>query len=318
MKHLLDIESLDKEDFFTLLENGLHFLEVMDRELKKVPTLRGKTIINLFLEPSTRTRTSFEIAAKRLSADAVNIASSGSSVSKGETLLDTALNLQAMAPDVLVLRHKESLSPHFLSRHLKKVHIVNAGDGLHEHPTQALLDCLTLMDHKKKGVEGIRGLRIAIVGDIRHSRVARSNVWAHRLLGNEVRLVGPRSLMPYESESERCFGPEVKCFESLEEGLEGADVVMVLRMQLERQGQFFVPSLTEYSREYCVSEPILQRQAPKCVVLHPGPMNRGLEISTVVADGPRSLISSQVRHGVAIRMAVLFSVCSGFDRMEAA
>ena len=316
MRHLLDIETLSESDFLALLENGARFIEVMDRELKKVPTLRGKTIINLFLEPSTRTRTSFELAAKRLSADAVNISASGSSVVKGETLLDTALNIQAMAPDVIVLRHKESLSPHFLARHLKNVAVVNAGDGMHEHPTQALLDCLTLKEHFEKREQGLHGLKIAIVGDIRHSRVARSNVWAHKLLGNEVRLVGPPSLLPFEMEGEKCFGPGVVKSTSLEEGLDGVDVVMVLRMQLERQGQFFVPTMQEYSRKFCVSEALLKRVAPDSVVLHPGPMNRGTEISTTVADGPRSLISRQVRHGVAVRMAVLLAVCMGFEKGE--
>ncbi len=314
MKHLLDIESLPEEDFLAILKNGKHFLEIMDRDLKKVPTLRGKTIINMFMENSTRTRTSFEIAAKWLSADAVNLSGSGSSVSKGETLLDTALNIQAMAPDVLVLRHKESMSPHFLANHLKNVAIVNAGDGLHEHPTQALLDCLTLMEHFSDRPDGIHGLKIAIVGDVRHSRVARSNVWAHKLLGNEVRLVAPPPLLPFEVDGGKCFGPFVKKYHSLAQGLEGVDVVMALRMQLERQGQFFVPSLQEYSREFCITEPLLQRVAPECVVLHPGPVNRGTELSTVVADGPRSLIGKQVRHGVAVRMAVLFAVCTGFEK----
>jgi len=316
VKHLLDIESLNKEDFMSILENGRHFLEVMDRDLKKVPTLRGKTVMNMFMENSTRTRTSFELAAKWLSADAVNISGSGSSVSKGETLLDTALNIQAMAPDVIVIRHKESMSPHFLAKHLRDVSIVNAGDGMHEHPTQALLDCLTLMEHFAERPDGIHGLKVAIVGDIRHSRVARSNFWAHKLLGNEVRLVGPPSLLPYEVDGEKCFGSSITKYHTLEEGLEGVDVVMALRMQLERQGQFFVPSLQEYSREFCISEPILQRVAPQCVVLHPGPINRGTELSTVVADGPRSLIGKQVRHGVAVRMAVLFAVCTGSQRVD--
>ena len=316
MRHLLDIESLTENEFLSLVENGRHFLEVMDRDVKKVPTLRGKTIVNLFLEASTRTRTSFEIAAKRLSADAVNVTGAGSSVTKGETLLDTCWNLQAMAPDVIVLRHKESMSPHFLAKHLKSVAIVNAGDGTHEHPSQALLDTLTLRECFRDRPDGIRNLKIAIVGDVRHSRVARSNVWAHRLLGNEVRLVGPPSLLPYALEGDKCFGSYAKRCHSLEEGLDGVDVVMVLRMQLERQGQFFVPSLTEYSREFCVTEQLLQRLAPRSVVLHPGPMNRGTEISSTVADGPRSLISKQVRHGVAVRMAVLLWACTGFEQVE--
>ena len=312
-RHLLGIEGLGKTELYAYLHNAANFIEVSTREIKKVPALRGKTVVNLFLEPSTRTRTSFEIAGKRLSADVINISGASSSVVKGESLLDTALNLQAMAPDILVVRHRESGAAHFLARHLANTAVVNAGDGMHEHPTQALLDCLSLQQHFAGRAGGIEGLRVAIVGDVRHSRVARSNLWAHRLLGNEVRLVGPPTLVPDEFEDAAAFGGRVKIFHELNQGLEGADVVMVLRMQLERMQEQFVPSLDEYSREYCVSERVLSRWAPDCVVLHPGPMNRGTEIATDVADGPRSLVLRQVNNGVAVRMAVLFALSVGTE-----
>ena len=310
MKHLVGIENLSKVELYGLLHDARNFIEISDRDIKKVPALRGKTVLNLFLEPSTRTRVSFEIAGKRLSADTINISASQSSVSKGETLLDTAKTLEAMRPDILVVRHKESGAPNFLAKYLQRTSVVNAGDGMHEHPTQALLDCLSLLQHYKDRKDGIEKLRIAIVGDIRHSRVARSNIWAHKLLGNEIRLVAPETLLPPASVKESVFGEGVKIFHDIGEGLEGADVVMCLRMQLERQGQFFVPNLEEYSAEYCVSEKRLKRFAPDSVVLHPGPVNRGIEISTEVVDGPRSLITNQVGYGVAVRMAVLFALAS--------
>lgn len=311
LRHLLGIENLTKQQLYWFLRNAESFLEVSDRSIKKVPALRGKTIINLFLEPSTRTRTSFEIAGKRLSADTINISGSSSSVVKGESLLDTAHNLEAMAPDVLVIRHKESGSPAFLAANLSKTAVVNAGDGMHEHPTQALLDCLTLKQHFANRADGIEGLKIAIVGDIRHSRVARSNIWAHKLLGSEIRLVGPATLVPPQMAAVQAFDAGIKIYHELEEGLAGVDVVLVLRMQLERQEQQFVPSIDQYSKEYCVSERTLARVAPKCVVLHPGPANRGTEISSEVADGPRSLVLRQVTNGVAVRMAVLFTLAIG-------
>lgn len=312
-RHLLGIEGVSKAELFGYIENAKSFVQISARDIKKVPALRGKTIINLFFEPSTRTQGSFEIAAKRMSADTINISSGNSSVVKGESLLDTALTLQAMAPDVVVMRHKESGAPHFVARHLHRTSIVNAGDGMHEHPTQALLDLLTLSQHF--GDRGIEGLKIAIVGDIRHSRVARSNIWAHLALGNEVRLVGPTTLVPHEFNE--CFNHRVRIYHSLAEGLEGVDVVMVLRMQLERQNEFFVPSLEEYTRNYCVSERMLSRVAPNCVVLHPGPANRGLEISSDILDGPRALVENQVANGVAVRMAVLFSLSVGNVAAEA-
>lgn len=304
MKHLLGIRYISRSEFLELLDSARSFIEVSERDIKKVPALRGKTIINLFLENSTRTRVSFEIAAKRLSADAVNVSASGSSVAKGETVLDTVWNIKAMNPDILVIRHKESGTPEFLSRHLEGVSIVNAGDGTHEHPTQALLDCLTLDQHFAKQGRGLTGLKIAIVGDVFHSRVARSNLWAHKYLGNKVTVVAPPPLVP--TGIEKVFGDSIQVTSSLREGIEGADVVMCLRMQLERQGNFFVPTLEDYTRAFCVSERVLSDVAPNCVVLHPGPMNRGIEISTEVADGPRSLIGNQVNMGVAVRMAVLF------------
>lgn len=306
-KHLLGIEGLSKEEILTYIQNAQSFVEVSERELKKVPPLRGKTVINLFLEPSTRTRSSFEIAAKRLSADLLNIGGTESSIVKGESLLDTARTLQAMAPHIIIMRHRESGAAHFLAQHLSSVSVVNAGDGMHEHPTQALLDCLTLQRHFGR----LEGLKIAIVGDVRHSRVVRSNVWAHIALGNRVNLVGPPTLVPREFQGAKFFGKGVQIFHDLRQGIEGADVVMCLRMQLERQKDAYVPSLEEYCRNYCINESLLGELAPNCVVLHPGPANRGLEVSSEVLDGPRSLVAQQVAHGVAVRMAVLFSLASG-------
>ncbi len=316
MKHLLGIENLTRDELLSYLNNAKSFVEVGTRDLKKVPALRGKTIINLFLEPSTRTRASFEIAGKRLSADVINIGGSDSSTSKGETFLDTAKTLQAMSPDILVVRHKQSGAPHFLARWLKNTSVINGGDGTHEHPTQALLDLVTIQQRFKDRREGIFGLKVAIVGDIRHSRVARSNIWAHHLLGNEVRLVGPRTLVPDELLGRDCFGSSrfegrIKIFHDLESGIRDADVVMCLRMQLERQEEHFVPSLQEYTDQYCVTEKKLRLFAPQSVVLHPGPVNRGLEISSEVVDGHRSLVEQQVNNGVAVRMAVLFSIAAG-------
>lgn len=311
MRHLLGIQELSKNQLLFLLENTKEMAAVSERDIKKVPALRGKTIINFFFEASTRTRSSFEIAAKRLSADVINFSSSTSSVSKGETLLDTAFNLEAMMPDILVVRHASSGAPHFLSRNLSHSRIVNAGDGTHEHPTQALLDCATLESRFSTQGRSLSGIVVAIVGDIVHSRVARSNIYAHLLLGNEVRLVGPPTLVPKELESAFNFpagSGSVKVFSSLEEGLKGADVVMSLRMQVERQSGFFVASMDEYSARYCLTEKRLARLAPDCLVLHPGPVNRGIEISTEVVDGPRSLVQQQVQYGVAVRMAVLHAL----------
>lgn len=311
IRHLLGIEYLTKDEILNHIENSKTFVEVSEREIKKVPALRGKTIINLFLEPSTRTRASFEIAGKRLSADTINISGNESSMVKGESLLDMAHTLQAMGPDVIVMRHKESGAPNLLSRYIKGCSIVNAGDGMHEHPTQALLDCLSLSQYFGKQGRSIEGLNIAIVGDIRHSRVARSNIWAHCKIGNQVNLIGPRTLLPPEINRVPELNEKVKIFDSLEQGIKGVDVVMVLRMQLERMNEHFVPSLEEYCNEYGINEKLLKRLAPESVVLHPGPINRGVELSTEVADGVRSLVKNQVTNGVAVRMAVLFSLCSG-------
>jgi aspartate carbamoyltransferase catalytic subunit len=303
--HLLGIKGLSKQDIYRYLDSAESFVEVSERDIKKVPTLRGKTIVNVFFEPSTRTLASFDIAGKRLSADTINLSAGSSSVKKGETLLDTVRTLEAMNPDVLVMRHSESGAPEFASKHLLRASVVNAGDGAHEHPTQALLDLLTLRQHFAKSKREIEGLTIGFVGDVRHSRVVRSNVWAHIALGNRVRLIGPPTLVP--TEFVECFGSDrVTVCHDLQQGLEGLDVVVCLRMQLERQTDHFVPNLDEYSREFCVSERVLARCAPQSVVLHPGPMNRGLEITGEVADGPRALIRQQVNNGVAVRMAVLY------------
>ncbi len=311
LRHFLGIENINKEELHMLLNNAVNFVEVSERELKKVPALRGKTVVNLFVEASTRTRTSFEIAAKRLSADLINIAAASSSMTKGETLLDTAKTLEAMSPDILVIRHSESGAPHFLAKHLKTTAVVNAGDGMHEHPTQALLDALTIKLHFAKSGRGLEGLKLAIVGDVRHSRVARSNIWLHKLLGNEVRLIGPATLVPKEFGCPTTFNGFVPQLYKDRSGLKGVDVVMVLRMQTERQAANFVPSMEEYSREFGINERILKEYAPDAVVLHPGPVNRGIELSSEVMDGPRSLISNQVNNGVAARMAVLFSLATG-------
>lgn len=308
MRHLLGIESLKKDTLTVILENADKFVELSERTIKKAPALRGKTIINLFLEPSTRTRASFEIAGKRLSADTINITGSSSSTTKGETLLDTGRTLQSMNPDVLVVRHRASGAAHFLAQYLSKTSVVNAGDGMHEHPTQALLDLLTLKQRLEGVQKELSGLTIAIVGDVLHSRVARSNILAHQLLGNKIRLVGPPTLVPDEFRSANCFGSEVEISHDLSQGIEGADVVYVLRLQHERQTENFIPSVDEYSREFCVTESILSASAPDCVVMHPGPANRGVEISSVVHDGDRSLIAQQVKNGVAVRMAVLFQL----------
>jgi aspartate carbamoyltransferase catalytic subunit len=302
-RHLLGIEPLTAGDIITALDLGERFLEVAGRQIKKVPTLRGRTVVNLFLEPSTRTRTSFEIAAKRLSADAINISGSASSTVKGETLLDTARNLDAMAPDVVVIRHAQAGAAAMLAGRIGAA-VVNAGDGAHEHPTQALLDCSTIRAHKGR----VAGLEIAICGDIRHSRVARSNIWALTKLGARVRLAGPRTLLaPGLAE----MGATVH--DRLEPALEGADVVMMLRIQSERMGPGpgLFPNAREYSRYFGLNERRLALAKPDAIVMHPGPINRGVEIDPSVADGPRAVILDQVARGVAIRMAVLYLLGGG-------
>jgi aspartate carbamoyltransferase catalytic subunit len=310
-RHLLGIENLDAAQIVQILDLAETFAEISSRPIKKVPTLRGKTVINLFLEPSTRTRTSFEIAAKRLSADAVNISGSTSSTVKGETLLDTAKNLQAMAPDVIVLRHSASGAPHLIARHVDAA-VVNAGDGTHEHPTQALLDCATLRKHKHRSGGDLSGLVVTICGDIAHSRVARSDVLALRKLGATVRLAAPRTMLPQGIEG---YGAEI--FSRIEPALEGADAVIMLRIQKERlDGAGLFPNTREYSRYFGLSPRLAGTLKPDAIVMHPGPINRGVELDPAVADGPRSVILDQVSYGVAVRMAVLYLLGGGSGEAE--
>ena len=306
---LVGLEPLSREQILTILDTAEPFKEISERRIKKVPVLRGKTIVNLFFEPSTRTRVSFEFAEKRLSADTVNISSSGSSVVKGETLVDTARNLEAMKIDMVVMRHGSSGAARFLADRIPS-NVVNAGDGSHEHPTQGLLDLLTIRDHKGR----IEGLRVCIVGDILHSRVARSNVYGLLKLGAEVAVCGPRTLLPAGIED---MG--VSVFSRVEEAIEWADVLNVLRLQLERMHGGFVPSLREYNRFWGVSSERLAAVDRDILILHPGPMNRGVEIDSDVADGPHSVILNQVTNGVAVRMAVLYLLAGGApEKAEAA
>jgi aspartate carbamoyltransferase catalytic subunit len=303
LKHLLGIRELSVDQITHLLDTAETFRDVSKREIKKVPALRGRTVINLFFEPSTRTRTSFEIAAKRLSADAVNISVSTSSVSKGETLLDTARNLEAMAPDCIVIRHSSAGAPQHLAR-ASNAAIVNAGDGSHEHPTQALLDALTIREHKGR----IAGLKVAIIGDVLHSRVARSNIYLLSKLGASVSVAGPGTLVP--PEFAELIEQGVRVERTIEGAIADADVVMILRVQRERQTDAFVPSMREYAVHYGLQLRHLNLAAPDAIALHPGPMNRGVEISSEIADGGRSLILEQVTNGVAVRMAVLYLLAS--------
>ena len=308
-KDLVGLEDLSAEQILTILDTAEPFKEISERRIKKVPVLRGKTIVNLFFEPSTRTRVSFEFAEKRLSADTVNISSSGSSVTKGETLVDTARNLEAMKIDMVVMRHGSSGAARFLAERIPSM-VVNAGDGRHEHPTQGLLDLLTIRDHLGR----IEGLKVCIVGDVLHSRVARSNIFGLRALGAEVGVCGPRTLLPVGVEE---MG--VTVFPRLEAALEWADALNVLRLQLERMQGGFVPSLREYNRIYGVSSARLEAAKRDVLILHPGPMNRGVEIDSDVADGPHSVILNQVTNGVAVRMAVLYLLAGGApDKAEAA
>ncbi len=305
-KHILGIEQLSAEDITLILDTAESFKEISTRDIKKVPTLRGKTIINIFFEASTRTRTSFEIAGKRLSADTVNISASTSAVVKGETLEDTAKNLEAMHPDIIVMRHGHSGAPHYLAERCG-FSVVNAGDGAHEHPSQALLDLMTIRE--KKGA--IAGLTVAIVGDIAHSRVARSNIYALKKMGATVRLAGPRTLLPTEIGR---LGAEV--YTDMNAALDGTDVVMMLRIQQERQGNALLPSNREYSRFYGLNPDNLKRAKADALVMHPGPMNRGVEISSAVADGAQNVILDQVENGVAVRMALLYLVSGGEQLAE--
>jgi aspartate carbamoyltransferase catalytic subunit len=294
-RHLLGLEGISREELTFLLDTAASFKEISERDIKKVPTLRGKTVVSLFYEASTRTRASFEIAAKRMSADFVSLSSATSSATKGESLLDTARNLAAMRPDAIILRHSSAGAPHFLAARVD-CPIINAGDGAHEHPTQALLDLLTIRERKPR----IDGLTVAVVGDVLHSRVARSNVFALKTLGATLRFVGPPTLLPPEL---RAWGETTS---DLHEGVCGADVVMMLRIQLERQGKNFFPTVDEYSRYFCLTERALAGAKSDVIILHPGPMNRGVEIASDVADGPYSVIMDQVTNGIAVRMAVLY------------
>jgi aspartate carbamoyltransferase catalytic subunit len=300
-KDLLGMRDLSVEEVTLILETADSFKEVSGRDIKKVPTLRGKTVVNLFFEPSTRTRTSFELAAKRLSADVINFTTSTSSMVKGETLLDTANNIQAMRADFIVLRHPAAGAPHILARALQAA-VINAGDGGHEHPTQALLDLFTLREKKRE----FRGLRVAIIGDISHSRVARSNIFALTKLGAEVRIAGPPTMIPRDIEH---LG--VSVFYNLDEALAGVDVIMMLRLQLERQGIALFPGIREYATCYGLTPERLRMASPDALVMHPGPINRGVEISAEVADSVSSVILDQVTNGVAVRMAVLYLLSGG-------
>jgi aspartate carbamoyltransferase catalytic subunit len=295
-RHLLGMAELEPDEVQLVLDTASAMKEIGTRTVKKVPTLRGRTVVNLFFEPSTRTRLSFELAEKRLSADTLGVTTSGSSVSKGETLTDTALTLEAMAPDVIVIRHEASGAPHQLAR-VCRSHIVNAGDGMHEHPTQALLDALTMIEHKGR----LAGLRVAIIGDLAHSRVLRSNVLLLSKMGAEVTIAGPATLIPLGLARE---GVTVRT--SIDAAIEGADVVMMLRVQHERMHGLFLPSVREYFACFGLTPERMRRAAPEAIVMHPGPMNRGVEIDSAVADGPWSVILNQVANGIAVRMAVLY------------
>lgn len=304
---LLGVAELSTEEIVHVLDTAESFVEVTARPIKKVPTLRGKTVINLFFEASTRTRSSFEIAEKRLSADSINFSTSSSSLSKGETLLDTARNLEAMAPDLVVIRHAHPRVPHALAERIASG-VVNGGDGAHEHPTQALLDAFTIRRAKGR----VEGLKVAIVGDVAHSRVVRSNVLCLRRLGAEVTIAGPRTMMPEEPEA---LGATVAY--SLEEAIADADVIMMLRVQLERQARATFPSAREYFEFFGLTASRLRAAADDAIIMHPGPMNRGIEIASEVADGPWSVILEQVANGVAVRMAVLYLLAGKKNAVEA-
>ena len=301
-KDILGIQDMSIAEINLILETAESFLEISTREIKKVPTLRGKSVINLFYEASTRTRTSFEIAGKRLSADTINISASTSSVVKGETLIDTARNLEAMNPDIIVIRHSAAGAPHLLASLLRQS-IINAGDGAHEHPSQALLDMMTIKEKKGK----IAGLKVALIGDILHSRVARSNIYGLTKMGAQVVVAGPATMMPRDINQ---MG--VRAYTKLEDAIADADVVMMLRIQLERQKQNIFPSLREYAQHYCLNRTNIKLAKPDAIVMHPGPMNRGVEISPDIADDPGcSVILDQVNNGVAVRMALFYLLSGG-------
>ena len=305
-RHLLGLEGMPADDINQILDTAISFKEVLSRTIPKVPTLRGVTIVNLFYEASTRTRISFELAEKRLSADTINFSASGSSVAKGESLKDTVQNIEAMKIDMVVIRHGASGAPHYLTTCCQSV-VINAGDGSHEHPTQGLLDIFTMREKYGK----IKGLKVVIVGDIKHSRVARSNIWGLLALGAKVSVCGPQTLLPLDVEK---FG--VKAYDDIDAALDGADVVNVLRLQKERQQGGLLPSLREYSRYYGITKERLGRLNDNFTIMHPGPMNRGVEISSEVAEGPYSVILPQVTNGVAVRMAVLYLLSGGRGKVD--
>ncbi len=307
-KDLLGISDLTPDEITLILDTADAMKEIASRPIKKVPALRAKTVVNLFFEPSTRTRTSFEIAEKRLSADTLNIAIATSSVVKGETLADTAMNLEAMRPDMIVLRHSSSGACHLLSRICRSA-IINAGDGMHEHPTQALLDAFTIRERKKQ----LKGLKVAIIGDLLHSRVLRSNILLLTKMGADVWVCGPPTLMPADI---RRFG--VMATSNIDQAVKDADVIMLLRIQLERMEGAYFPSLREYFNVFGMTETRLRLAKDDVIIMHPGPMNRGVEIASEVADGPYSVILDQVANGVAVRMAVLYLLAGGAEHEEAA
>ncbi len=300
-KHILGLEQLSPEDIDFLLRSAASFKEISTRQIKKVPALRGRTVINLFFEPSTRTRLSFEVAAKRMSADTFNISASTSSLKKGETLIDTARNLAAMKPDIIIIRHSHSGSPGLLAKHTK-ASIINAGDGTHEHPSQGLLDLMTVVENKGC----IEGLKVAIIGDIAHSRVAHSNIIGFSKMGASVSVSGPATLLPMGIDK---LGATV-C-SSVDEAVDGADVVMALRIQTERQKDPLIPSMREYATFFGINNRIISLAKPDALIMHPGPINRGVELDPDLADGPRSVILDQVTNGVAMRMALLYAIMGG-------
>ncbi|MFW6387566.1 MAG: aspartate carbamoyltransferase catalytic subunit [Thermodesulfobacteriota bacterium] len=304
-KHIISTKDLSRDDIELILTTAQSFKEINQRDIKKVPTLRGKSIINLFYENSTRTRTSFELAGKRMSADTINISASSSSVSKGETLEDTAKNIEAMDADVIVMRHPASGAPDYLAKRLKSCSVINAGDGAHEHPSQALLDLMTIKEHKGS----LEGLTVAIIGDIARSRVARSNLYALKTMGATVRLAGPATMLPPGLDE---LGAEV--YTDINAAIKDADVVMMLRIQLEREGgSKLLPTKREYAQFFALNPENMKLAKPDAIVMHPGPLNRGVEISSYVADGNQNVILEQVENGVAVRMALLYLLTGGSD-----
>jgi aspartate carbamoyltransferase catalytic subunit len=305
-KDLLDMESLSKEEIYEILDTAVPFKEIFTRSVKRVPSLRGKTVVNIFLEPSTRTRTSFELAAKRLSADVINISADRSSFVKGESLIDTFNTLLAMKADLFVIRHSSAGAAHFIAEKIQ-VPVINAGDGAHSHPTQGLLDLFTMRENKGH----LEGLKVAVIGDIAFSRVARSNIWGLTKVGAEVRVSGPPTLIPRGVEQ---MGAKV--FKTIDEAIDGCDVLYMLRIQKERQDSHFFPTIREYYRLFGLNPERLKLAKPDAIVMHPGPINRGVEIADTVADGPQSRIQDQVTNGVAIRMAVLFLLATPHQERE--